>query len=120
MPRLFDADALDKAFTELRFNADGGLAHWGDRKDWCLHGSEIEKLIADAPTVDAEPVVRCKDCKYYYADPWGWGNCVFEGGVSRRTKETDFCSWGERRKDAKTETDRNGFDKQDDLFPQGR
>lgn len=54
--RLIDADALDNAFTELRFNADGELAHWGDRKDWCLHGNEIEKLIADAPTVDAEPV----------------------------------------------------------------
>lgn len=54
--RLIDAVALDNAFTELRFNADGSLVHWGDRKDWCLHGSEIEKLIADAPTVDAEPV----------------------------------------------------------------
>lgn len=44
-------------------------------------------------------IVRCKDCKHYYADPWGYGNCVFEGGVSRRTKETDFCSWGERKED---------------------
>ena len=26
-------------------------------------------------------VVRCKDCIHYYADPWGYGNCVFEGGV---------------------------------------
>ena len=52
------------------------------------------------PTVDAVPVVRCKDCKHYYADPWGYGNCVFEGGVSRRTKTSDFCSRGERREDA--------------------
>ena len=56
MGRLIDADALDNALTALRFNTDGELVHWGDRKDWCLHGSEIEKLIADAPTVDAEPV----------------------------------------------------------------
>lgn len=27
------------------------LAHWGDRKDWCLHGHEVEKLIHDAPTI---------------------------------------------------------------------
>ena len=54
--RLIDADALDNALTALRFNEDGELAHWGDRKDWCLHGSEIEKMIADAPTIDAEPV----------------------------------------------------------------
>lgn len=42
-------------------------------------------------------IVRCKDCKHYFADPWGYGNCVFEGGVSRRTKKTDFCSWGKRK-----------------------
>ena len=47
-------------------------------------------------------VVRCKDCIHYYADPWGYGNCVFEGGVSRRTKESDYCSWGERRDEDET------------------
>ena len=47
---------------------------------------------------DLVQVVRCEDCIHYYADPWGYGNCVFEGGVSRRTKTSDFCSWGERRK----------------------
>ena len=46
----------------------------------------------DTPILE---LVRCKDCRHYYADPWGYGNCVFEGGVSRRTKESDFCSWGE-------------------------
>lgn len=55
--RLIDADALDAAFTDLRFNADGTLAHWGDRPDWCLHGREVEKLIHDAPTVEPEPKV---------------------------------------------------------------
>jgi len=59
--RLIDADVLDNAFTRLRFNADGELAHWGDRKDWCLHGSEVETLIADAPTVDAVPVNWIED-----------------------------------------------------------
>ena len=54
--RLIDADSLDKALTSLRFTADGELAHWGDRKDWCLHGREIEMLIANAPTVEAEPI----------------------------------------------------------------
>lgn len=49
--RLIDADALDAAFTDLRFSADGTLAHWGDRPDWCLHGSEVEKLIENAPTI---------------------------------------------------------------------
>lgn len=55
-------------------------------------GNSIGEIVGE--------VVRCKDCKHYYADPWGYGNCVFEGGVSRRTKDSDFCSWGERREDA--------------------
>ena len=75
--RLIDADILDKALTSLRFTADGELAHWGDRKDWCLHGSEIEMLIANAPTVEAEPVrhghwvvdedgnIKCSECGYH-------------------------------------------------------
>lgn len=49
--RLIDADALDKAFTSLRFAGDGTLAHWDDRKNWCLHGSEIETILANAPTI---------------------------------------------------------------------
>lgn len=56
--RLIDADALDTAFTMMRFNDLGEIQHWGDRKDWCLSGHEIEKLIADAPTIEAEPVRR--------------------------------------------------------------
>ena len=54
--RIIDAVALDMAFTELRFDEKGEIAHWGDRKDWCMRGCDIEKLIADAPTVDAIPV----------------------------------------------------------------
>ena len=49
--RLGDLDALDRAFTSLRFNADGHLAHWDDRRNWCLHGYEIEQLIGEAPII---------------------------------------------------------------------
>lgn len=49
--RLGDLDALDRAFTDLRFNADGSIAHWDDRRNWCLHGEEIERLIGEAPTI---------------------------------------------------------------------
>lgn len=56
--RLIDADALDIAFGELRFDQDLNLAHWGDRLNWCLHGNEIEKLIKDAPTVEAITIER--------------------------------------------------------------
>lgn len=49
--RLIDAKALDYAFTDLRFNDDRSLRHWDDRKNWCLHGSEVESLIENAETI---------------------------------------------------------------------
>lgn len=91
MPRLIDADALADELAVLLERNTKLIDEW--------LANLIEDAVDDAPTVDAVEVVRCKECIHYYADPWGYGNCVFEGGVSRRTKESDFCSWGERRKD---------------------
>ena len=54
----------------------------------------IEK-INNAPTVDAEPVVRCKDCVNYSSRYSGW-HCYLDG---RQTQKNDFCSWGERGED---------------------
>lgn len=52
--RLIDADALDRAFTMLRFNDDKTLKHWGDRQDWCMSGQEVEDLINSATTIEPE------------------------------------------------------------------
>lgn len=52
MSRYIDAYALDRAFSKLRFNNDGELEHYGDRSNWYLWGSEVENLIADAPSID--------------------------------------------------------------------
>lgn len=46
-----------------------------------------------APTVDAVPVVRCKDCKFYHDK----GYCTKITGLSRIKPEEDFCSRGERK-----------------------
>ena len=91
--RLIDADEAVKAVHD---EFDECLV-WDE--SGATTANEFENIILQIPTVDAVPVVRCKDCKHYHADPWGYGNCVFEGGVSRRTKTSDFCSWGERRED---------------------
>lgn len=54
--------------------------------------------IRRAPTVDAEVVVRCKDCKHY-----ALGVClkIYSGGNEhpeawQSRKPEDFCSYGER------------------------
>lgn len=59
---------------------------------WLSEEFEIE----DELTVDAVPVVRCKDCKYgdYDSKPNGAMVCLRTNDGFWR-KETDFCSYGE-------------------------
>ena len=60
----------------------------------CL--SELQDMLA----ADMEPVVRCKDCKYGDYDSKSNGAMVClrtKDGFWR--KETDFCSYGERREE---------------------
>ena len=57
--------------------------------DW----REICEMLNDAPTVDAVPVVRCKDCVYF------WDGVCTAHTDAICTDENEFCSWGERRED---------------------
>lgn len=34
-----------------------------------LYGVSIEVILANVPTVEVEPVVRCEDCEYYVDAP---------------------------------------------------
>ena len=77
---LIDADALIKEAC-----AEGA------------YGYVDAKQIADAPTVDAAEVVRCKDCKYYEIHkPKVLENCERNGYIIPM-KPDDFCSYGERK-----------------------
>ena len=76
--RLIDANALIK-----EANSDGA------------YGYVDAKQIADAPTVDAVEVVRCKDCRHMekskygrYCQIWGMHNGHGDDG---------FCCYGERK-----------------------
>ena len=81
--RLIDANAIPESATAI--STDGRLyVAW----------SEIVK----APTVDAVPVVRCKDCKWS-EDYRGVMLCNSPCGVFGKVKEDSFCSYGERRTD---------------------
>ena len=82
--RLIDVDISDEAITnkiqEISANADVFLA--------------VRKILASFPTVEAEPIIRCKDCKYFkhwYRDK---GICSFwyEDGID--VFEDGFCSYG--------------------------
>ena len=63
------------------------------------YGYVDAKQIADAPTVDAVEVVRCRECKH--CDP-ETHHCDHHMGTVAplRRKPDDFCSYGERKEGA--------------------
>lgn len=57
--------------------------------------TRLKHMIADAPTIDAVEVVRCKDCKWF-----GEIGCAIRiVDDSDKPKEDDYCSFAERRTD---------------------
>lgn len=56
-------------------------------------------FLSIIPTADVVSVVRCKNCKYYeeYHGKWECNNLFWNNEFFPETKETDFCSYGERR-----------------------
>ena len=53
-----------------------------------------------APTVDAVPVVRCRECKYRESDDiFGMLWCNLDS-CTKRVKPYDFCSYGKRKEGA--------------------
>lgn len=88
--RLIDADALE-ILEYLEEFPTGQLD-----KEWNDAVRCVNSYVANAPTIDAVPVVRCKDCKWciaYAASPLiKWCN---QHGT--HFKNNDFCNYGERR-----------------------
>lgn len=50
-------------------------------------------LICHAPTIDAVPVVRCRECKYWL----GEHVCDLDCNHETHTGPDDFCSRGQRK-----------------------
>ena len=84
--RLIDADAV-KFEVEYGYDNHGVLL---------VPYRDIKKSMESTKTVDAVPVVRCKDCKH--CDPENY-HCDHAMGTAAplRRKPDDFCSYGERR-----------------------
>ena len=61
---------------------------------------DIEDWLNSAPTIDAVPVVRCKDCIRRY-DTDECPMCfLIEGKYYEYTNENGFCDRGERKEGA--------------------
>lgn len=53
--------------------------------------NDLLKILETAPTIDAVPVVRCRECKYHNKPP-----CPMRLSFNW-TEDDDFCSYGERK-----------------------
>ena len=83
MPRLIDADVADKWMQQ--------------------NNSFIDSAILKAiPTIDAVPVVRCRECTHYkICDEWKNGKrtlCeIHHHSYLDHDGDNHFCSWGQRK-----------------------
>ena len=98
--RPIDADALEKEYRR-QFDAvyknirDTVLPSdfYVERKaayDKEIVRHEMEafcEFLQGRPTIDAEPVVRCKDCKHYNGHRW----CLY---FADSVHDDDYCSYG--------------------------
>lgn len=107
MGRLIDADLLYKAMQDAEelarrrvrdtestlpypTNLNPAYTRYLAQMD---ERTKAKKMVADAQTVDAVEVVRCKDCIRFRPDDEVWGWCTVSGKMRRK----DYCSYGVRK-----------------------
>lgn len=88
--RLIDADDLEMNLFDA---------------DWLVDNDEhmVEDILRKQPTIDAVPVVRCKDCHFW--TPSGVFGQYIIGGVYEygrcpyfsETRECFYCEYGQKR-----------------------
>lgn len=81
--RLIDADELKHRMETVEMFGLKGLM------------KVAREMVIVSPTVDAVPVVRCKDCIHHYR-----ATCPFIiANALKTSSDDDFCSRGERREE---------------------
>ena len=94
--RLIDAEAFEEKIENLitRFKALG-------RKQVAEDYNFVLTVLSTAPTIEAKPVVHCKDCKYNVAnrqqdplDITDYTDIVCDYFMTDGMKADDFCSKG--------------------------
>ena len=98
--RMIDADALQNILLTIATALEHEYGSLGGAVSGCM------KHIDNAPTIDAVPVVRCRECKHWkptgskagnsFSDMEYIGGCEFTNYCRR---ESDLCSYGEKRRD---------------------
>lgn len=95
--RLIDADemAINESEAYMKVNAREDIDPRTREANYLVHW-KIQRLIADTPTVDAVPVVRCKNCTWN-----DWARCMNpkcgKSWYGCPVPNEHYCSYGERR-----------------------
>lgn len=95
--RLIDADNVrglfDAEFKETQKLILAGETHLDNLAEGF---TEADRVIREMPTVDAEVVVRCKDCEYSY-DEISYLCCSHGVCVDCEVPPNFYCAYGKRR-----------------------
>ena len=83
------------------------MGHLRNPLESCFSERDVVDMLESRLTVDAVPVVRCRECKHWkpsgskagnsFSDMEYIGGCEFTKYCRR---ESDFCSYGERKEGA--------------------
>jgi hypothetical protein len=100
MKRLIDADALHKLFGAVTTDLLSKPELSKDFEHMVRAFIMTTEMIEDQPTIDAVPVIRCKDCKYWSTETEQTAvpnihKCTWWRTIG--TLPIDFCSRAERR-----------------------
>ena len=80
--RLIDADSLLKSISTM--------------SDLKMNGVTIAVAVAKCVTIDAVPVVRCKDCKYFGLNDENVPYCLNPFGLDD-PEPNGFCNYGRKK-----------------------
>ena len=81
-----------------KYDINSGYISWMELEDNCIE-RYCEPLIS-IPTVDAVPITRCKDCKWYDTEY----HCKLNGYSCGKSPDW-FCADGKREEEEYTSTD---------------
>lgn len=98
--KLIDSSEFIKNLT--LDTSKGFYGEFMDGSEVAYTSREIDAAVENAPTIDAVPVVRCRECIYYkICDEWETGKrmlCeIHHHSYLDHDGDEHFCSWGQRR-----------------------
>ena len=99
--RPIDADALKELIDFRMWDVDDDYPH-DEASNRISEDHAVKKIIDEMPTVDAVPVIRCKDCTYWDSEITqtavpNMRSCIYWGRIG--TLGIDYCSRAVRKEE---------------------